>query len=254
MRNIVLAGDSIFDNGSYTGSEPPMLDRLKEILPPDDDAFLLAVDGSVTLHTIEQLAYLPDDATHIIVSTGGNDGLRGLGVISSATPAADSEDDDEVPTKLEPLEEYDICVTGSETNQNWEPLQLHARQVSPQITGLAELQKKFKSDYRELCIELDKIKLPVVLCTVYTAIPRLSESLIACISFFNDVIIGTASDFGFPVLDIRKVCTDKDDYSKSSPIEPSSKGSKKIAADVMNVINKHDFSASNTVIYPGKKR
>jgi hypothetical protein len=73
--NIVLLGDSIFDNAAYVGGGPDVIEQLKSILPRDWQATLLAVDGSVTTDLIRQIPKIPASATHLIVSVGGNDGL-----------------------------------------------------------------------------------------------------------------------------------------------------------------------------------
>jgi hypothetical protein len=49
MPHIVLLGDSILDNASYTSGGPDVISQVREILPKDWKATLLAVDGAVTL-------------------------------------------------------------------------------------------------------------------------------------------------------------------------------------------------------------
>jgi hypothetical protein len=50
-------------------------------LPNDWQATLLAVDGDTTQGVAAQLASLPRDATHLIVSAGGNDALMQAGIL-----------------------------------------------------------------------------------------------------------------------------------------------------------------------------
>ena len=75
MPNAVLVGDSMFDNASYVPGELPVIDQLRGFLPKDWRATLLAVDGDITADVANQLRNLPNDATHIVVSSGGNDAL-----------------------------------------------------------------------------------------------------------------------------------------------------------------------------------
>ena len=75
MAHVVLLGDSIFDNARYVPDRPPVIEQLRRGLPPSWKATLLAVDGSVAEDVSGQLAALPADATHLIVSAGGNDAL-----------------------------------------------------------------------------------------------------------------------------------------------------------------------------------
>ncbi len=73
--HVVLLGDSVFDNGAYVGGGPDVVAQLRERLPRGSEATLLAVDGSVASGVERQLARLPEGATHLVVSTVGNDAL-----------------------------------------------------------------------------------------------------------------------------------------------------------------------------------
>ena len=75
MPHIVLLGDSIFDNAAYVPGGPPVIDQLTAALPAGWKATLLAVDGDTTNMVAVRLAGLPRDATHLVVSVGGNDAL-----------------------------------------------------------------------------------------------------------------------------------------------------------------------------------
>jgi len=75
MPHLVLLGDSIFDNAPYVPGEPAVVDQVRAALPPGWQATLLAVDGHVTVDVQRQMERLPGDATHLIVSAGGNDAL-----------------------------------------------------------------------------------------------------------------------------------------------------------------------------------
>jgi hypothetical protein len=75
MGHVVLLGDSIFDNGAYVRGGPDVVRQLRSKLPADWDSTLLALDGAVTREVAGQLARLPRDATHLVVSAGGNDAL-----------------------------------------------------------------------------------------------------------------------------------------------------------------------------------
>jgi len=47
MKHIILLGDSIFDNRSYVNGGKDTIANLREQMPDDWTATLLAVDGSV---------------------------------------------------------------------------------------------------------------------------------------------------------------------------------------------------------------
>jgi hypothetical protein len=74
MPHIVLLGDSIFDNAAYVDG-PDVVAQLRHVLPDDWRATLSAVDGATIEDVARQLGCMPDDATHLVVSVGGNDAL-----------------------------------------------------------------------------------------------------------------------------------------------------------------------------------
>jgi GDSL-like Lipase/Acylhydrolase family len=73
--HVVLLGDSIFDNRAYVNGGPDVVEQLRGELSPGWKATLLALDGDVIAGVHRQLLALPDDATHLVVSAGGNDAL-----------------------------------------------------------------------------------------------------------------------------------------------------------------------------------
>lgn len=79
--HVVLLGDSIFDNGVYVPGEPDVVRQLRTHLPGGWDASLLAVDGAVIEDVHAQLSGIPPDASHMVLSAGGNDALGQIGII-----------------------------------------------------------------------------------------------------------------------------------------------------------------------------
>jgi len=71
----VLLGDSIFDNGAYTSGGPDVIAQLRSLVPTGWKATLLAIDGARTEDVARQLDRLPPDASHLVLSIGGNDAL-----------------------------------------------------------------------------------------------------------------------------------------------------------------------------------
>lgn len=84
MAHILLLGDSIFDNGAYVLGGPDGVKPLRDRLPAGARATLAAVDGAVTRSVPAQLARIPADATHLVLSVGGNDALGEAHVLNSA--------------------------------------------------------------------------------------------------------------------------------------------------------------------------
>ncbi len=83
MNHLILLGDSIFDNGRYVSGGSPIIEQLRSWLGRGWRATLLARDGAVTADIPKQLARLPQDASHVVISAGGNDALENSGVINS---------------------------------------------------------------------------------------------------------------------------------------------------------------------------
>lgn len=81
MSHVVLLGDSIFDNASYVPGHPPVVEQLRRRLPPGWKATLLAADGATVEGVASQLPQVPSDATHLVVSAGGNDALGASGLL-----------------------------------------------------------------------------------------------------------------------------------------------------------------------------
>jgi hypothetical protein len=85
MRHIVLLGDSVFDNAAYVAGGPDVIEQLRERLPAGWRATLRAVDGSVIRSVARQLHLLPPEASHLVISVGGNDALGHAGVLDETT-------------------------------------------------------------------------------------------------------------------------------------------------------------------------
>ncbi len=208
MGHIILLGDSIFDNARYVPDRPPVIEQVRRGLPAGWKATLLAIDGHVTTDVLDQLARLPDDSTHLVVSVGGNDAL-GESLI----------------------------------------LQEPACTVGEALEGVHGVQTRFRDSYRSMLQGVLALGKPTTLCTVYDAVPGLGNAERTALGAFNEVILRSAFQARLPVIDLRLVCTHKDDYSPLSPIEPSHLGGAKIARVIVEVATGHDFTRPHSVVY-----
>jgi len=82
MPHIVLLGDSIFDNIKYVPDGMPVIEHLRTTIPINWNATLLAVDGDTTVDVSSQLKNVPDTATHLVISIGGNDAIEYIPIFS----------------------------------------------------------------------------------------------------------------------------------------------------------------------------
>ncbi len=179
-------------------------------MPPEIKVTLLAIDGSVTSQVAPQLNRVPPDATHLFVSSGGNDALKA---------------------------KYQIL----NLDKNLE--------ISTFLERITTQVRQFRNEYRHLLNEIEKLNLPTTVCTIYSSIPGLEEKFKTILSAFNDAIIQEAVARHMPIIELQQVCTDTQDYSPISPIEPSAAGGKKIAERISVVLKKHNFDSKYTTIY-----
>jgi hypothetical protein len=206
-NHVVLLGDSIFDNWAYVPNEPSVIDHLRNFLPSEWQAALAAQDGDCVAHVAEQTLGLPDDATYLVVSVGGNDALNSLGLLS-------------------------------------EP----ATSVFDGLHTLANIRDDFRSSYRKMLRHVQSFCLPMAVCTIYDCVPGLGRPEKAALALFNEIILREAFDVKIPVIDLRLVCQDPEDYSAISPIEPSNLGGEKIAAAIAKLVLAMPTNAEQSVV------
>lgn len=187
--HIVLLGDSIFDNASYVDVDEAVIEQLGPALPRGWRATLLAVDGGTVASVFDQIGRIDNEATHLVLSVGGNDALWTAGNVFSH-------------------KSHDVR---------------HALEVVGRACA------EFAREYRRLIAELLELRLPLAVCTIYDAIPGLGPSELAGLCLFNDTITRTAFQRNLTLIDLRLICNEAADYSSVSPIEPSARGSRKIA-------------------------
>jgi hypothetical protein len=210
VNHIVLLGDSIFDNGRYVTGGPSVVEQLRARLPSGWRATLLARDGAAIGDVERQLEKLPDEATHLVLSVGGNDAL------------------DHSPLLLD---EAEGLAEGS------------------LLSHLSDGQAAFQKAYRHTLHSVLRRGRRTVVCTVYDSIPGMHRRERAGLCLFNDVILREAFQAHVPVIDLRLICTDSDDYSKSSPIEPSQVGGGKIARAICRVVTTDEFTAEESRVF-----
>lgn len=88
MSHIILLGDSIFDNAAYVRGGPDVVRQLRALLPQGWSASLRAVDGAMSQDVVRQIQELPADASHLVVSVGGNDALGESGLLYASVRTA----------------------------------------------------------------------------------------------------------------------------------------------------------------------
>jgi hypothetical protein len=196
MPHLVLLGDSIFDNAAYTAGGPAVVAQLRGLLPAGWSATLAAVDGSQAQAVPAQLAHVPADATHLVLSVGGNDALMASGLLD-------------------------------------EPVYSSADALRLIAASVREFEARYRAAVAA-CI--DRGLPLALCTVYHGNFPDADyrERVVVALAVFNDVILRTAFSHGLDAVDLRAVCTEPDDYA--NPIEPSSAGGAKIARAIAGLV------------------
>ncbi len=209
MPQIVLLGDSIFDNAAYVGENPDVISQLQTKLPENWNASLNAVDGNKVDDVYAQLEKLPKDATHLVLSIGGNNALSCIGILNEKVASSA-----EVFIKLANLRE--------DFEQQYQKL----LQIILSLGIPTTICTIYNPNYPE---------------STYQRIG------VAALAIFNDVIIRQAFQNGIPLIDLRLTCNETSDYA--NPIEPSCAGGEKIVNAIVNGVFEHNFEKHYTQVF-----
>jgi hypothetical protein len=195
-RTLALLGDSILDNAPYTEPQPDTTHHLRQQLRGDWTVERLARDGAIMSDLRFQLAALPNRVECVVLSIGGNDAL----------------------------EHADL-------------LERRASSATQLFGALADIADRFASAYMNLAKAVTGRTARLVVCTIYE--PPLYDPLIARLArvplgVLNDRIVQVASRLSLEVLDLRSVCTERDDFVQQ--IEPSARGAAKIATAIASLV------------------
>jgi hypothetical protein len=173
-NHIVLLGDSIFDNQAYTAGEPDVVTHLKGLLPSPWRASLCAVDGASTNELKAQCSRIPADASHVVVSVGGNDAIMNSDLL--AAPVASTT----------------------------EALAMFGKRASVFESRYRAALGKVQALHRP-------ITLCTIYNGCFP--PETAESTRVALMLFNDAILRVAFERRLDVIDLRLVCDDPADYA-----------------------------------------
>ena len=196
MPHIVLLGDSTFDNQPYVRPGREVISRLRERIGSGWDATLRAVDGAIVESVTNQLTDIPHDATHLVLSVGGNNALGHRNVLENQAASV-----------AELLSDM-VKIAERFTQSYW---------------ALIRRLKDLQFNLTVCTIYHPPLSDPIMHQLAVTALP-----------IFNDAILRIAFEEGLPVIDLRLVCTEASDFVYD--IEPSGSGGAKIAAAVTRAV------------------
>jgi hypothetical protein len=165
-------------------------------LPANWQASLCAVDGALTRDVERQLGRIPKDATHFVVSAGGNDALQRSGVMRQRARHVGE------------------AVAQLAAEREGFARDYHAMLETVTALGLPVA----------VCTIYDA-RFPD---------PQEQRLVVTGLSLFNDVITREAFARRLSLIDLRLICNEPADYA--NPIEPSAQGGDKIAAVIAQVV------------------
>jgi len=172
-RRVVLLGDSILDNLSYTAPEPDTTAHLRRLLGTDWQVVLLASDGAVMSDMSMQLQEL-DAADVGILSIGGNDATRFIGELTR-------------------------------------PAQNAADTIARLLAITDEFAARYQEVVRRVAGRVDRLVLCTIYEVRLRPAP-LDQLARVPIALLCDRIIATGRALGLEVIDLRAVCTEDEDF------------------------------------------
>jgi hypothetical protein len=195
MPRLVLLGDSVFDNSAYVPFGRDVLSQLIGTLPSSWSVDLLAEDGATTADVERQVRSIPREASHLLLSIGGNDALLRADLL--VTPVTST------------AEAFEL---------------LHA--------AVAQFKSDYQRALQR-CLRLSIPTTVCTIYGGSFEDKRSSQAITTALAVFNDAIVRTAIESSVPILDLRFICEAPGDFTNS--IEPSAVGSIKIAQAISRV-------------------
>jgi lysophospholipase L1-like esterase len=197
-RRLVLLGDSILDNGSYTSPAPDTTAHVRKRIGAGWTVECGARDGATMRQVAAQLAALPPGRPAVVVlSVGGNDLL-----------------------------------------ENSQALPLTTAPVAEIFSAILDLMEDLGARYAGVLEALRPRTDRLIVCTIYEvplSDPALALLARVALAVFNDRVQRAAVRHGAEVLELRDVCTRTEDFALE--IEPSAEGARKIATAIVDAVN-----------------
>jgi len=196
MPHVILLGDSILDNASYTAGGPAVIAQVREQLPAGWRATLLAVDGATTDGIPAQIDRLPSDSTHLVLSIGGNNALMRQDLLDK-------------------------------------PVRSTAEAFSMFYKVVHEFENAYRKAL-DACLNASLPLVICTIYNGRFPDAAFQQRATVAIAAFDDAIIRIGVEKQLKVIELRHVCNRAEDYA--NPIEPSSVGGAKIAKAIVRAV------------------
>lgn len=190
--HIALVGDSVIDNRAYVAGGPDVAQQVRMVSPQGWKVTSLAVDGAVSSSVLPQLDNLPNDATHLVISAGGNDALGESGLLDASAQSVA-----EVLLRLAEIQD----------------------RIRESYARMLDAAGRFKIPTAVCTVYDPRFPDPV----------RRRLGAVA-LSIINDVITREAFSRQFSLIDLRVIFNADGDFA--NPIEPSVQGGMKLARGI----------------------
>ena len=181
---------------AYVGGQPDVIARLRSRLPAGWKAQLLAQDGATTRDIPSQLARLAPDATHLVLSVGGNDALMRQNLLDT-------------------------------------PVRSSAEALDRLALAAREFEASYRRAL-EACLQRRLPLVACTIYNGNFPDPGHRQRVAFALAGFNDVIIRLALEKRLRVLELRQICRRPEDYANA--IEPSSQGADNIARAILRTL------------------
>jgi len=173
MTYIILLGDSIFDNAHYTEGGPDVIAQVRQLMPKGWRATMLALDGATTEYIPSQMERVPANASHLVLSVGGNDALMKSSML---------------PAPVDPVSPEVLAETSREFEARYRRAVAACRRLPVALS---------------LCTIYNG-------CFPDGNFQRVASTALMA---FNDVILRVRIEFGLSMIDLRFVCSSPRDYA-----------------------------------------
>ncbi len=163
------------------------------------------------------------EATHIVMSIGGNDLLQNISFL-------------QMTSKLSEVMDKDARIG------KWGARELNPSRNKVFEETYFEIIKPMQQKYESIVANLSNYRAKLLLCTVYEGdlvdsdeFSDVIYSSKTMLSIFNDVVYRTAQKYNGKVLELRDIFVTPEDYA--NPIEPSHRGGQKFAKEIVRWVN-----------------
>jgi hypothetical protein len=164
-----------------------------------------------------------EEASHIIVSIGGNDLLHNISFLQRTSELS------KIMGKDARIGKWGVKELNPSRNRVFEETYF-------------EIIQPFTKQYETIVANLSNHRAKLLLCTVYEGdlvdsdeFSDVNNSSKTMVSLFNDIVYRTANKYSADVLELREIFVRPEDYA--NPIEPSHIGGGKLAKAIQKWVN-----------------